>query len=433
MKTKRPFWTVRKRFLVFLLFSLGVIAGRNAIFGFAAEAIFQSKLSYWFGMPVEIQGLTLDPFAGEAFARRITFWNQPQFSKHPHMDMENVRIFFDPLGIRNKNIHIFSIEADNPFFLIERFSLNGETQNNVVQWFNRLKKIIHGNRKNDDDDEKDQGKDERLKVLIDRIQVNEGTFVIHDFVQVENEKKFIFRKINGYLTGLHRPNDRPTLLLERFRLDGVFGEKTDAPTFVEGKSSFATSQISFEGHGQIKGGSVVEQKSFWHGLPLTVKGGSFDLDLQAKCILRDLKMKNDIKMNNLKIGLGPSAADKIWGVPATAFLQFLKEEKALHLKVPVSGEISDPQFDVISALSKAFQKSLERKMKTSAQFLLSETAKFAEQTTDVVLQVPKKLVETLGKVTEEVLPLETKSTQAQASMKGFSMPLLPFNRQEENK
>lgn len=412
MKEKRPFWTVRKRFLVLLLLSLAVIAGRNYIFGFVAGSVFQSKLSYWFGMPVEIQGLVLDPFAGEARAKRITFWNQPQFSKHPHIDMQNVKIFFDPHGIQNRNIHIFLIEGDNPFFLIERFSLNGETQNNVVQWFNRLKGMIHANQNKNNDNHKDDGnkKDNRLKILIDRIQIHEGTFVIHDFVQEENEKKFVFRKINGYLTGLHRPNDRPALLLERFRLDGVFGETKDAPVWVEGKSSFATSQISFEGRGQIKGGSVVEQKSFWHGLPFSVKGGTFDLDLYANCILRDLRMKNDIKMKNLKIGLGPSAVDKIWGIPASAFLQFLKEEKTLHLKVPVSGEISDPQFDVISALSRAFQKSLERKMKTSAQFLLSETAKLAGQTTDVVLQVPKKFVETLGKVTEEVLvPDESKS------------------------
>ncbi|MBI3307722.1 MAG: hypothetical protein HYZ84_07950 [Candidatus Omnitrophica bacterium] len=355
--------------------------------GFYLEPKLERKLTQLFGMKVTIEYLRGQPLTGHVWANRITFWNQPQFSDRPHLDIRGIEFDIDYMAIRQKRVIIRNAVFHHSFYLLERISTDKGTENNIVTWWHHIRHET-GNDV-DSPDKEDDGS--RWYIFINRVRFRDGTFIYHDRTNLEAEKKLVFQKFNAVYEGFAWRTLSPLILSQRVFFSGLFGEKKPAPFRIYGRANFATSDISFRLDGMIKGGDLAEQKNLWEGLPMQIVGGEFDLKTRAVCVQDYLKSKSLLIMKNVKVAPRPSPAEKIWGYPLRASMGFLQNKKIIRLKVPVQGDISDPKFGFWRAFRVAFQESLQKKVVGGVRFLLKGTAKLATHTREVLVEAPTKL------------------------------------------
>lgn len=102
--------------------------------GLYLEPKLEKNLTELFGMKVTLEHLHGQPFSGHVWAERITFWNQPQFSNRPHLDIRGIEFDIDYWALRDKRVIIRNAVFNHPFYLLERIATPEGTKNNIVTW-----------------------------------------------------------------------------------------------------------------------------------------------------------------------------------------------------------------------------------------------------------------------------------------------------------
>lgn len=368
---------MRKWLGAVLLVALGLFAINDRVVGTVVAPFLEYRLSDLFGMPVSIRGLSLNLLQNHVQASRLTFHNQAQFSNRPHFDIRGLACDINFKALRDKRIEIETLHLDHPYYLIERVPSQEGPRNNVTTWFHHIRQKV-----------KKKGpspEGEKWQIHIQKIALHEATFVFHD-TSAGQEKKLVFSPFEGYVAQFVWPTASPTTLTQKVFLKGQFGEKVKAPFWIRGDANFATSQVSFRLDGEIQDGDVLEQKSFWEGLPVQVTEGRFDLKLRTFCIRKKLLSHARLTLKSVKVVPGPSAVDKIWGLPIATLMTFLQEHRRLSLNIRVHGDISDPKFEFMQAFRRAFQESLQHRTQKALNLLVEAPVKLARQTGAVVVE-----------------------------------------------
>ena len=104
----------------------------------------------------------------------------------------------------------------------------------------------------------------------------------------------------------------------------------------------------------------------------------------------------------MKITSPQSVPGKVWGLPFLASLSFLQQQKEIHLKVPVNGVITDPQFDFTKAFRDAFQESLKNHTVNGIKLLTSAPTRIVNGTQEIAKKTPAKLAEGLEKIVNQI-------------------------------
>ena len=394
---------LKKLLWFFLLLFLFLILALDRLIGFALESKLEKTLTDLFGMPVTIEGLRADPVSGRVSARRVTFMNQPEFLPGPHLDVKGIRFCIDFRGLLfDKRVDIKMIDLEQPFYFIDRIATPEGPTNNVITWYHHIKD-------SPEEDEPDTSAaapdskpaEKHWRVILRRINIHQGTFVFQDRSSEESEKKYVFEKLDGYLAGFEWPSPNISLLSQEVKVYGTFGQFYPAPIEVHGRANFATSQVSFDLEGNIKEGLLLEHRRFWEGSSIRILDGRFQLKSRTLCIKRELQSHNELVLKSLKVAPGPSATDKIWGLPVAGAIGFLENEKVINLKVNVHGDITDPQFEFHRAFRAAFQDSLASRTKNGIGLLTAAPTKLAVQTKDIVQETPARLVNGLEKIVKK--------------------------------
>jgi hypothetical protein len=387
---KKGIWILG--FLI-LLFLLTV----DRLVGMFFEPRLEHALTDLFGMSVSVQGLHIHPLFGHAAASRLTFINQPEFAQGPHLDVRGIKFDIDFLALRENKVRIRKLYLNRPFYLIDRIATEQGPKNNVKTWVQHIKQKMRANKSAQAPWEDSQTK--AWEVRIDKIQIGQGTFIFHDRSRKESERKFVFQNLEGFLQGFKWPTEDPSDLVQEVKIRGTLGEQYPAPFWIEGHANFATSHVSFDLDGLIEEGNVLGHRQLWEGLPIEVVGGQFEFKAHVVCLQRALESENELALKSMRVKPGPATTDKIWGYPLKAWVAFIQNQKRIDLKIPVRGDITDPQFDFPQAFRAAFQKALRERTKSGLKLLTQGAEKLATQTQQIVLETPTKLVNSLGKLT----------------------------------
>ncbi len=376
---------MKKRFLILIIVFLVILIVGERVIGRKLEPKLEAQLTDLFGMQVSISGLTVNPLSGHIHASRITFMNQPEFSPEPHIDTRSVDVFINLWSLRDHKVEIRKIVFHRLVYLIDRaVAPDGGVHNNVKTWYYHIKNRKKAAPGPPPDDEGSK----KWEIIINKLALRDSTFIFHDRSKTP-PRKFVFQKMDGFLSNFKWPTDNPSTLYQELKLVGMYGEKGEAPFTIRGRSNFANSDISFDLRGQINDGDVMEHRGLWEGLPVDIKAGRFDLEVHAICKLDKLKSQSELSLKSLQIVPGPAASDKIWGYPIKGWIRFMQQRETLRLKVPVQGDISDPKFAFNIAFRKAFQQALRDRSTSGLQLIT--TGVFV--TPKIVLSTPKKVLE----------------------------------------
>lgn len=386
--------------LVLLLICCGIYY-RQRVIGILLERPLEVVLTDLFGMPVRMEGLQVDFISGDIFASRLTFRNQKKFPPNHHLDAVNLRGRLNFKAIKEKQVLISYLDFDKVHYQIDRIADAGHKTTNVQTWWRHIKY----ERKKDDRPKppsKPDGK--RWLVRIDTVQIRNGSFIFDD-QSGDMNNRFVFRELNGYMTGFQWPTDIEKMPQEVV-MKGLLGDKYPAPFELKGKANFPTSRISFDFDAKIVEGELQEYQRFWDGLPLQMQQGKFHLNLKLICQQRKMRSENELTLKELKISPPPSVTGVIWGLPLIASINFLQSEKEIHLRVPVEGDVADINFDFPKAFRAAFQEALRGHTSNGLKLLAAGPAKLVEGTQQVAMKAPQKIAEGIEKISEIVKPKE---------------------------
>lgn len=388
---------MKKGIWISFLVLLFVFLTHDRLVGMVLAPRVEKKLTWLFGMPVTLKDLRVG-ILGHVSAGRVIFRNQEEFAPGPHLDVESLHFNIDLPGLLQKRVDIGEIQLNRPYYFIDRILTPEGPRNNVITWWRNIKGIKEAASKHRGPSTDGR----RWSVRISKIRLKNGTFIFHDRSSREGEKKFVFQKLDGYLGDFEWPTPDPSYLSQSVKVRGTFGEHYPAPLIIEGKANFATGKVSFDLIGKIDEGLLVEHKRLWEGSSIQILDGTFELRSRTICLRKELQSYNDLTLKSPRVATGPSATDKVFGLPSAAALAFLQNQKTIRLKVQVHGNISDPQFGFHHAFRAAFQQSLARRMKSGISLITDGTAKLAAQTGTVVRKTPGTLAEGFGKITSMV-------------------------------
>jgi len=356
--------------------------------GMLMEPVLEKKLTRLFGMPVHLDGLRIRVWSGEVDAEGVEFLNQDGFSPVPHLKADGLSVKIHFPSLLQKKVRIDTVLFTRPVYLIERQMRDGRKQTNVTAWVRHIRA-----------QRKKGSAPTPWSVEIQRIQIQGGSFIFDDQSRGEERRRFVFTRLEGFLTDFRWRSEDPERLEQRVAMTGRFGEKEPAPFWIMGASNFATGEVSFDLTGEVKDGSLLDYPYAVSGLPIDIRGGRFSLTSRTRCVRRDLDSENVLVLKGLEVAPGKKAADKIWGIPVTAAAAFLQDQKTLPLNVVVSGNIQDPKFDFPQAFQQAFQASIGLHVKKGMSFLADGTAGLAMQTVSLVGGAPQKVAEGFEKIT----------------------------------
>ncbi len=387
---------MKKGIWISFLVLLFVIITHDRFLGVILAPRLEKKLTRLFGMRVEIHNLRAS-LLGRVKAGRVVFWNQPEFVPGPHLDVEGLDFDIDIPALFQKSVKIREIRLNRPFYLIDRIPTPEGPRNNVITWYHHMKSL-----QEEGPDESSELPGREWRVAIGKISLRDGAFTFQDRSSKEAEKKFVFQKLDGALANFEWPTPDPSYLSQTVTVHGTFGEHYPAPFEITGRANFATGDVSFDLTGLIREGLLVEHKRLWEGSSIQILDGTFELRSRTICLRDQLQSHNDLILKSPRVAPGPSAVDKVWGLPMAGAMGFLQNQKTIYLKVPVRGDISDPQFEFHQAFRNAFQQALARRTKAGISLIADGTAKLAAQTRTVVQKTPTTLADGFGKITSMV-------------------------------
>ena len=393
---------INKRFIVLFLFLLLIGASSSPLItGSLMEAPLEKKLTDLFGMPVMIDHLQVDLIQGKVKASRIRFVNQPQFTPGPHLDVRGgIEVYINFFALRRKQVRISRIYLKKPGYFIESVP-NGNGHDFVTNVRTWVRHIKQRNRESGEKNVPAAAEPEtHWSVRIKRIILHDGTFRYYSHAGKRTRKNFLFRNLEGTLVNFHWPSD-PTQFDQDVKLKGKLGRKFPAPFWIFGKANFATSDVGFDLKGEIPHGSLLDHQIFWKGLPLKLVDGTFRLKTQALCVRQHLQSNNLLILHDVKVTPSRNAKGLIWGIPSLASVRFLQSKKDIYLKVPVSGDISDPRFEFPKAFRKAFQNSLVQYVRSGFK-IIQVPVRIVTKTGEAVMATPVKMVEKVGQISKAV-------------------------------
>jgi hypothetical protein len=383
--------------LLLVLALLGSLAyAYPFILGATLQGYLGGLLSTMFGMQVEIQGLQAEVFSGHVKARRITFWNQSEFSPQPHFDVHDFEFWINFRDLLEKKVRVSTLYLVRPRYWIERVQTKDGPENNVSMWVDH---ILKWEAARDDD----PSTPTQWTVAINKIVIRDGT-VVYEETDMKNQKiRFVFAKLEGvYDHFFWRPPDQDALS-EIIDVEGTFGEKNPAPFGIKGRSNFAAKTISFELWGTVPDGDITEYSRLWEGLPLRITAGRYSLKTHVICKHEHLESKNRVVLKNLKLYPEMSVSGTLWGIPLMAGSAFLQQQKNIELKIPVNGDISNPKFRLDIAFRTAFQDALGRYTRAGVNLFKTIPAEVLKQTQNVAGRAPAELVGGMEKVAAMVV------------------------------
>lgn len=392
-----------KRLLcLFLLLGLCVYAYVNRIelLQKVGEPYLEKTLTHVFGMPVEIDNLEIDPKRSYVRMDQITFSNQPEFRQDlPHFQIKNFEFDLDFKALRHKEVRIKKAVLGEFIYFIDRIMTDEGPRNNVITWWHHMKSLRRVKSSPEEPDKK------KWIVDIRHFDLHNGTFIFHERSK-SYDAKYVFRELEGHLTGLYFPTADPAVLTEDVYLKGVFGEFYPTPFEAGGKSNFSTKKVSFDLKGTVRDGNILDFPQMWAQSPVEAREGAYDLDAHVTCVERMMESTNVLTLKDLKVVTGDKVTDKIWGVPTKAWIGFVQDQKKLVLEVPWTGEVSSPEFDIDYAFRNAFHESLARKTKASFAFFTEGPVKVAS----LAAKASTSAAEGIGKVIQDVVNSENKKT-----------------------
>ena len=425
------FKVIRKRVFAVLVAAFLLLAF-DQFPGFLRERL-EHKLTDLFGMPVTVARVELQPRKGKIVLYGLRFMNQPQYSFRPHLYIESMSIKPDWLTLTRKLIHIKEIKLTNFLYLIERRGERDEARNNVVDWYHHMKDTLKRNRAKHKKSASRLHSRYRWKLLIDRIDFENGVFIFHQCGPKDLERKYLFRELSGYLLGLRWPDKHPEILDQQVLLGGIFGENGPAPFMIEGRASFATYQISFDLKGRVRNGAVTDYPHFWHGLPVVVKDGRYDLNTRVVCLRRRLTSQNQLWLHGLKMKSRLSLSGQIFGVPVKTWMGFMQDERTLQLNVPLRGDIESPELRSGEAVNNAFQMALRVRTQKGLHLATHGAMEIASTTGALVTEGPVKVVDGLGKLVSFMPKMDWPAIAGMNKAVEAVAPLLPKKGAEEEK
>jgi hypothetical protein len=390
---------ILKFFGIFLVLAVLV---RGRILGLYLTPKIEASLTHLFGMPIEVTGLWADPITGRINIKRFDFKNPDGFTARPHIRLENLKADANLRQLFNKKVSIPVIQLTALHYLIERRIVNGGPVSNAQIMVRSVKTFRRLKREREALNPPAPGKD--WEVEIGDVRFADGSFIFESFIDTTEVNRYVFQRLKGNLNHLYYPWER-TDLHQYLRLEGRFGELFPEPFWVEGKANFMTSDISFDLQGKVSDGPVDEYRKLWKGLPMHVDQGVFELSVHAVCKLDKLKADTVLQLRSLQIQPPVNIAERLWGMPLLAVINFIEDEKQMTLKIPMHGDISDPKFDMPLAFRTAFQESFQAHTTSGLAFIREAPAKIAAGTQEMAARATQTLTGGVGQVTNQVVHL----------------------------
>lgn len=354
---------VRKRFFFLILFFL-VFLFHGRILGLAVEPFLERKLTTLFDMPISIQGLRVHFWPCQVHMDYFMIHNPPDFRAPNHFVAKDIDLTLDTSLFKNKFIRITLAHFKEVLFAVESYTTaKGPVRTNVKIWYHNMGLDQDSPVPPGPPHPKpppDNAGEPNWRVRIDRLELENGSILIHDRRDSKDERRWLFKSLKGFWTGFDFVSDYFSPTFNEFiRVEGTFGENPPAVFRGAGKCQFADGD-NFDVVTEILRGSVLEYDFLLEGLPGEVHQGTFDLFSKMKCVESNLDSDHVLKLNSLKI-TNPTAAQMIFKYPFDGVLLLLEKNKTVELEVKVKGDIEDPKFGVLAAFTKAFQKSLFEK------------------------------------------------------------------------
>ena len=375
------------RFFLWVLIVLAILGMvHDRLLGMAAEPALEKLMTQVFDMPVSINGMRIAPFLGRISVKELVILNPTGFRRRDHFTCNDFVIDLDLRVLKNKFIRIRKAHFREVIFAIESYMTPQGSRTNVWHWYHNMgldedgppippRAMPHPENIGEDS----------WRVRIDRLELENGTLIFDDRREAE-EQRWIFHHLNGYWTVFDFLSDyvSPTFT-EYIKLEGSFGANPPARFEGEGKCQFADGD-NFDVNTLITEGSAEEYAFLLSGILGEVRGGTYDLKSHLLCVEGHLTSEHRLTLKSIKLA-APTAAQKLFKYPFGAIRLLLEDQKILELDIRVDGDISDPKFRVLSAFTKAFQRSMVNKTKAG----IKGTVKIAADT-------PNQLFTGLGKI-----------------------------------
>ncbi len=373
MKKKiRPFFWV-----LIALVILGMVHAR--LLGMVAEPFLEKVMTRVFDMPVHIDGMRIFPFLGRVSIAKLEILNPPGFRRRDHFTCKGITCELDLRVLKNKFIRIRKAHFKEVIFAIESYTTPQGSRTNVWHWYHNMgldkdrppplpRPMPHPDNIGEDS----------WRVRNDRLELEKGT-IIFDDRRAPEEQRWIFENIKGYWTGFDfLSNYVSPVFTETIQVDATFGANPPARFKGGGRCQFADGD-NFDVQVEITEGSAEEYAFLLSEILGEVQGGTYDLKSHLLCVEGDLKSEHFLTLKSIKLA-APTAVQKLFKYPFGAIRLLLENQKTLELDIRVDGDIGDPKFRVLSAFTKAFQKSLVNKTKAG----ITETVKIAAGTPNQV-------------------------------------------------
>jgi len=404
-----------KRAVLILTLSLVLVLFTAKYFvGAILEPVLERSLSDLFGMKVQMKGLRIDPEKGTLVARDVFFSDPPGFDARPHLEAESLVAHFDPYALGRREVRIGTLLLVKPRYFIERRLIGSEKKTNVTAWVRHMRA-----RKTK------TSSPGPWRVAIGKIILQGGQFLFENQTPDASVRRLFFRDLNGSLSNFRYPGGDPSQLEQAVEIEGKFGDLDPAPFWIRGRANFATGPVSFFLEGEVRDGDMLDHRDLWHGLPLEIREGRFDLRSHTLCVRKNLRSHNLLVLKKMKVKPGLRPADLIWGMPLLAAVSFVEHEEEILLKVPVSGHIKDPEFDFARAFRKVFQESLDRRMRGSVRVLANGPAQIARQAVGAVTSAGHRVTRETFRVVGEA------QDQVSSRLEGMVIPKRPGPDEKE--
>ena len=179
------------------------------------------------------------------------------------------------------------------------------------------------------------------EIRIDTIVLQGGSFSFAD-EHLKRPFRSKLTKLGGRISGLDSTDETPADVDLRASLNGVSPLKITGGLNPFGAGLFADFKISFEG---IDLTQVTPYSGTYLGY--TIKKGKLYLDLDYKIDGAQLVAGNKVFLDQFTFG-DSVESDKATGLPVKLAIALLKDRQGeIHLELPVSGSLDDPQFSIV--------------------------------------------------------------------------------------
>lgn len=368
--------------------------------GLSMQPVLEHQLADAFDMPFNIDGLKISLFPpGRITLKKIECLNPREFRRPQHFVGEGVTFFIDLPALKRKCIRIKKAHFKKFLFAVETHMNGKESRSNTFIWYH------HMGLDEDDDPSMNFPKQDsppseqaaaeaeargKWRVMIDRLELDDGTFVYDDLRLPKDERRWIFQNLKGFWEGFDLiPGYTSPEFREYIELEGTFGQNPPARFAGKGKCQFSDGN-NFDLELSIEEGSIDEYKFLLDGLPGEVTGGRFDLRSRGICHESNLRSAHVLTLREMKF-IAPTLRQKILKYPFGTVLLALESQKKIELEIDVNGYIGDPKFRFFSAFTRAFRKSLTQKAKA----VLNEIKK---GTTMVATEAPSHVRDGVGQI-----------------------------------